>query len=89
MDEACATDLSELKRATFPEEPTLTAEPTATASTIASMTSRSRATRFQPAFAKPAGNTTISAEPTATVDDTSSTIPSYYFRSPSPTIQVG
>jgi hypothetical protein len=46
MDEACATDLSELKRATFPEEPTLTAEPNATTSTIASMTSRSRATRF-------------------------------------------
>jgi len=76
MDEACATDLSELKRATFPEEPTLTAEPTATTSTIASMTTRSRATRFQPAFAKPADNTTIPAEPTATV--TSSTIPSYY-----------
>jgi hypothetical protein len=66
MDEACATDLRQLKRATFPEEPTL------------ALSALSRNTRFQPAFVKPADNTTISAEPTATV--TSSTIPSYYTR---------
>ncbi|KAM0695102.1 hypothetical protein Q7P36_005458 [Cladosporium allicinum] len=68
MDEACATDLRELKRITFPEDATLTSE----------LTSRPRSSRFQSAFAKPAGNTTIPAEPTATV--TSSTIPSYYTR---------
>jgi hypothetical protein len=66
MDEACATDMRQLKRATFPEEPTL------------ALSALSRNTRFQPAFVKPADNTTISAEPTATV--TSSTIPSYYTR---------
>jgi hypothetical protein len=68
MDEACATDLRELKRITFPEDATLTSE----------LTSRPRSSRFQSAFAKPAGNTNIPAEPTATV--TSSTIPSYYTR---------
>ena len=68
MDEACATDLRELKRITFPEDATLTSQ----------LTSRPRSSRFQSAFAKPAGNTTIPAEPTATV--TSSTIPSYYTR---------
>ena len=68
MDEAYATDLRELKRITFPEDATLTSQ----------LTSRPRSSRFQSAFAKPAGNTTIPAEPTATV--TSSTIPSYYTR---------
>lgn len=77
MDEACATNMRQLKRVTFPDEPTFTTwnEPTATG-TSASITrdSGSRATRFQSAFVKPAENTTITAEPTATV--TSSTVPS-------------